>query len=92
MRTPLPAGRQMLVTEFADSPPEAIERFITLVAQPAPDAGAMGRRGDRRVRAAAVNRAILIDIRERGYAHVRDVDGGISEWARRGWPMVAPPR
>jgi rhodanese-related sulfurtransferase len=52
----------------------------------------MGRRGDRRVRAAAVNRAILIDIRERGYAHVRDVDGGISEWARRGWPMVAPPR
>jgi hypothetical protein len=71
MRTPLPSGRQMLVTEFADSPPGVIERFITLVAQPAPDAGPLGRRGDRRVRAAAVRRAILIDIRERGAAHVR---------------------
>ncbi|MCX7231865.1 MAG: zinc-binding dehydrogenase [Burkholderiales bacterium] len=37
MRTPLPSGRRVLVTEFADSPPEAIERFTTLVAQPAPD-------------------------------------------------------
>lgn len=25
-----------------------------------------------------------------GYAHVRYVQGGMSEWARRGWPMVAP--
>ena len=31
-------------------------------------------------------------LRERGYAHVRYVDGGMSEWARRGWPMVRPPR
>ena len=37
MPAPLPPGRQVLVTEFADSPPEAIERFVTLVAQPAPD-------------------------------------------------------
>jgi rhodanese-related sulfurtransferase len=27
-----------------------------------------------------------------GHAHVRYVDGGMSEWARRGWPMVPPPR
>ena len=26
--------------------------------------------------------------RQRGYAHVRYVSGGMSEWARRGWPMV----
>lgn len=25
-----------------------------------------------------------------GYAHVRYVQGGMSEWARRGWPMVTP--
>jgi len=31
-------------------------------------------------------------LRERGYAHVRYVDGGMSEWARRGWPMVKPGR
>lgn len=31
-------------------------------------------------------------LRERGYGHVRFVNGGMSEWARRGWPMVAPPR
>jgi len=36
--------------------------------------------------------ATLRALRERGYAHVRYVDGGMSEWARRGWPMVAPPR
>jgi rhodanese-related sulfurtransferase len=31
-------------------------------------------------------------LRERGFGHVRFVDGGMSEWAKRGWPMVAPPR
>jgi rhodanese-related sulfurtransferase len=36
--------------------------------------------------------ATLKALRERGYAHVRYVDGGMSEWARRDWPMVAPPR
>lgn len=35
--------------------------------------------------------ATLRALRERGYAHVRFVNGGMSEWARRGWPMVKPP-
>jgi rhodanese-related sulfurtransferase len=35
--------------------------------------------------------ATLRALRERGYAHVRYVNGGMSEWARRGWPMVKPP-
>lgn len=30
-------------------------------------------------------------LRERGYGHFRYVQGGMSEWARRGWPMVKPP-
>jgi rhodanese-related sulfurtransferase len=34
--------------------------------------------------------ATLRALRERGYAHVRYVDGGMSEWARRNWPMVKP--
>ena len=34
--------------------------------------------------------ATLRALQERGYAHVRYVDGGMSEWARRGWPMVKP--
>jgi rhodanese-related sulfurtransferase len=34
--------------------------------------------------------ATLKALRERGYAHVRYVDGGMSAWARRGWPMVKP--
>ena len=29
-------------------------------------------------------------LRQRGYDHVRFVQGGMSEWARRGWPMVRP--
>ena len=36
--------------------------------------------------------ATLRALRQRGYAHVRYVDGGMSEWTRRGWPMVKPPR
>jgi rhodanese-related sulfurtransferase len=36
--------------------------------------------------------ATLRALRERGYAHVRYVTGGMSEWARRGWPMVKPAR
>ena len=35
--------------------------------------------------------ATLRALRERGYSHVRYVNGGMSEWARRGWPMVKPP-
>ncbi len=30
-------------------------------------------------------------LRQHGWGHVRYVDGGMSEWARRGWPMVKPP-
>lgn len=29
-------------------------------------------------------------LRQHGYAHVRYVNGGMSEWARRGWPLVKP--
>lgn len=36
--------------------------------------------------------ATLQALRKRGYSHVRYVTGGMSEWARRGWPMVKPPR
>jgi len=35
--------------------------------------------------------ATLKALRERGYSHVKYVNGGMSEWARRGWPMVKPP-
>ena len=35
--------------------------------------------------------ATLRALREQGYGHVRYVKGGMSEWARRGWPMVKPP-
>jgi rhodanese-related sulfurtransferase len=36
------------------------------------------------------SRATLKALRERGYGHVRYVSGGMSEWARRGWPLVKP--
>ena len=32
----------------------------------------------------------LLALRERGYKHVKFVQGGMSEWKRRGWPMVKP--
>jgi len=34
--------------------------------------------------------ATLKALRKQGYGHVRYVEGGMSEWARRGWPMVKP--
>jgi rhodanese-related sulfurtransferase len=34
--------------------------------------------------------AVIQALREAGWTHVRFVQGGMSEWARRGWPMVAP--
>ena len=35
--------------------------------------------------------ATLAALRRQGpYAHVRYVHGGMSEWMRRGWPVVAP--
>lgn|GEM_PF-442698 len=36
------------------------------------------------------SRASLLVLHERGLTHVRYVHGGMSEWARRGWPMVRP--
>jgi rhodanese-related sulfurtransferase len=32
----------------------------------------------------------LAALRERGYPHVRFVQSGMSEWMRRGWPVVKP--
>jgi rhodanese-related sulfurtransferase len=34
--------------------------------------------------------AALKLLREKGYTHVRYVQGGMSEWARRDWPLVKP--
>jgi rhodanese-related sulfurtransferase len=31
-------------------------------------------------------------LRERGYTNVRFVEGGMSEWNRRHWPVVNPPK
>jgi rhodanese-related sulfurtransferase len=36
------------------------------------------------------SRAAQALLHERGYGHVRYVQGGMSEWARRGWPRVKP--
>lgn len=36
------------------------------------------------------SRATLKALRERGYSHVRYVEGGMAEWMRRGWPMIKP--
>jgi rhodanese-related sulfurtransferase len=32
----------------------------------------------------------LAALRQRGYKHVRYVKGGMSEWVKRGWPVVKP--
>lgn len=34
--------------------------------------------------------ATLRALRERGYKHVRYVQGGMSQWASQGWPLVKP--
>ena len=34
--------------------------------------------------------ATLSALREKGYSHVKFVQGGMSEWTRRGWPLVKP--
>jgi rhodanese-related sulfurtransferase len=34
--------------------------------------------------------ALMRSLRESGLEHVRFVHGGMSEWARRGWPMQVP--
>jgi rhodanese-related sulfurtransferase len=37
------------------------------------------------------SRATVRALRAHGYTNVHFVNGGMSEWARRGWPMVKPP-
>ena len=34
--------------------------------------------------------ATLRALRERGFTHLKYVQGGMSEWTRRGWPVVKP--
>lgn len=41
-------------------------------------------------RSASTLRALRQQLGQQRYAHVRYVHGGMSEWAKRGWPMVAP--
>lgn len=36
--------------------------------------------------------SLLEALREHGYQHVRYVHGGMSDWVRRGWPVVPPGR
>lgn len=36
------------------------------------------------------SRAVWQALRDRGYTNVRYVEGGMSEWARRGLPLVKP--
>lgn len=38
------------------------------------------------------SRATYDALRERGYTNLRYVSGGMSEWSRRGWPLVPPGR
>ncbi len=41
-------------------------------------------------RSSATLRALRKQLGEQTYAHLRFVHGGMSGWAQRGWPMVAP--
>lgn len=36
------------------------------------------------------SRAVTDALQAQGFTNIRYVDGGMSEWARRGWPMVKP--
>jgi rhodanese-related sulfurtransferase len=38
------------------------------------------------------SRRTLDTLRQAGYGHVSYVEGGMSEWVRRGWPVVSPGR
>lgn len=38
------------------------------------------------------SRATYEALRERGWTNLRFVNGGMSEWSRRGWPMSKPVR
>jgi rhodanese-related sulfurtransferase len=41
-------------------------------------------------RSSSTLRALRAQISAEKYAHVRYVHGGMSDWAKRGWPMVKP--
>ena len=41
-------------------------------------------------RSSATLRALRKQLGDKNYAHVRFVQGGMSEWAQRAWPMVPP--
>lgn len=41
-------------------------------------------------RSSATLRALRKQLGEKNYTHVRFVQGGMSEWAQRAWPMVPP--
>ena len=36
------------------------------------------------------SKATLLKLKQQGYTNIRYVDGGMSQWAAKGWPMVAP--
>jgi rhodanese-related sulfurtransferase len=36
------------------------------------------------------SKATLLKLKQKGYTNIRYVDGGMSQWAAKGWPMVAP--
>ncbi len=36
------------------------------------------------------SQATLKKLKQQGYTNIRFVDGGMSQWAAKGWPMVAP--
>lgn len=36
------------------------------------------------------SQATLKKLKQEGYENIRFVDGGMSQWAAKGWPMVAP--
>ena len=36
------------------------------------------------------SKATLLKLKQQGYTNIRYVDGGMSQWAAKGWPMVVP--
>lgn len=38
------------------------------------------------------SRKVVEALRQAGWSDVRYVEGGMSEWVKRGWPVVSPPR
>jgi rhodanese-related sulfurtransferase len=36
------------------------------------------------------SKATLLKLKQQGYTNIRFVDGGMSQWAAKGWPMVVP--